>query len=155
MLIESIIRTTLASAQSEKEVLTSFVNNFLVQNFMLNRLYREHQLKNFDDKIFFYEPPNKYCDLLWLQHLVFELLSQPGTRELVDQTKIQAYLEEHHTPSDTSKEELPSHEKLELAEPPLAFEAKAQQYMLELLTDLSAPSPKLWSTNKFLECLKA
>jgi hypothetical protein len=70
MLLTSIISTTLASARSNevgKEVLTSFVNDFLVANFVANRLYREHQLKNFDDKIFFFEPPNKYCDLLWLQ----------------------------------------------------------------------------------------
>ena len=96
MLLESILKTTLASArsnESEKETLILFVNDFLVQSFMTNRLYREHQLKNFDDKIFFYEPPNKYCDLLWLQWLAFGLLCEPGIKELVDQAQIKAALQ--------------------------------------------------------------
>lgn len=76
VLLESILRTTLASARSSGDagVLSAFANQFLLKNFIVDRLYREHQLKNFDDKIFFYEPPNKYCDLLWLQRTAFKLL---------------------------------------------------------------------------------
>lgn len=158
MLMKSIIGTTLASARSsecEKEVLASFVNDFLVANFVANRLYREHQLKNFDDKIFFHEPPNKYCDLLWLQSLAFGLLCQPGVKELVDQARIKSNLEALQAAEDAMKEDSGPSEELELAEPPLAFEAAAQQYMLSLLADSSASLPKLWSTSKFLESIKS
>lgn len=66
VLLESMLRTTLASARSNQENLKAFVNDFLLDNIIIGRIYREHQAKNFDDKIFFSEPPNKYCDLLCL-----------------------------------------------------------------------------------------
>lgn len=40
-----------------------FSDNFLGE-FFSNDFYREHLEKNFDDKIFFHEPVNKYYDLL-------------------------------------------------------------------------------------------
>jgi len=33
--------------------------------------YREHVDKNFEDKIFFFEPINKFFDLLWIKKLAF------------------------------------------------------------------------------------
>lgn len=37
----------------------------------MNDPYREHVAKNFDDKIFFFEPINKFYDLLWIKKLAF------------------------------------------------------------------------------------
>jgi len=48
------------------------VNDFLIKKFILVDPYREHCSKNFDDKIFFYEPINKYYDLLWLKRYAFQ-----------------------------------------------------------------------------------
>jgi hypothetical protein len=39
-------------------------------------LYREHREKNFDDKIFFFEPINKFFDLLWIKRIAFKLLQK-------------------------------------------------------------------------------
>lgn len=39
-----------------------FVNNFLGK-FLNESAYREHLQMNFDDKIFFHEPVNKFYDL--------------------------------------------------------------------------------------------
>ena len=33
--------------------------------------YREHLEKNFEDKIFFFEPLNKFYDLLWVKKLAY------------------------------------------------------------------------------------
>ena len=43
---------------------TQFLEEFLTGNY-----YREHLELNFDDKIFFHEPVNKYYDLLWIRKL--------------------------------------------------------------------------------------
>jgi len=43
---------------------TQFLELFLASDF-----YREHLQLNFDDKIFFHEPVNKYYDLLFIRNL--------------------------------------------------------------------------------------
>jgi hypothetical protein len=68
VLIESVLRTISKSIEHPD------CDNWLVENFITGNLYREHNDKNFDDKIFFYEPINKYCDLLWLKRVVFKLI---------------------------------------------------------------------------------
>jgi hypothetical protein len=40
----------------------------------LGNPYREHLEKNFEDKIFFFEPLNKFYDLLWVKRLAFTQL---------------------------------------------------------------------------------
>jgi len=69
-LTESVIETALT--HSEKPI----VNELLVQGLIMGNPYREHTAKNFDDKIFFFEPINKYYDLLWLKRMAFHLLQK-------------------------------------------------------------------------------
>ena len=47
---------------TETQVHFLFVNNFLAK-FLTEKPYREHLDLNFDDKIFFHEPVNKFYDL--------------------------------------------------------------------------------------------
>lgn len=77
---------------------------------------------------------------------------------MVDQARIKSTLEALQAAGDAAQEEsvkVMTSEELELAEPPLAFEAAAQRYMLALLADSNAPIPKLWSTSTFLAAVKA
>lgn len=39
---------------------------------MMKNFYREYHDLNFDDKIFFHEPLNKYYDLILIRSLAFE-----------------------------------------------------------------------------------
>ncbi len=36
--------------------------------------YRDHISKNFDEKIFNFEPANKYYDLLWVKRIVYKII---------------------------------------------------------------------------------
>lgn len=158
VLLESILRTTLASARSsggDTGVLAAFVNQFLLENFIIGRLYREHQLKNFDDKIFFYEPPNKYCDLLWLQRAAFKLLCQPGVKEHIDVARVQSVLVSRaQAESGSATTAVASPDELELTEACLAFEATAQLHMLSHLANSTGEvAPAL--NNEFLRSLFA
>ena len=45
---------------------TQFLEEFFTKSF-----YREYVELNFDDKIFFHEPINKYYDLLWIRKLAW------------------------------------------------------------------------------------
>lgn len=48
-----------------------YVRDFLVKNWIEGNPYRDHLEKNFEDKIFFFEPINKFFDLLWVKRLAF------------------------------------------------------------------------------------
>ena len=74
---------------------------------------------------------------------------------MVDQARIKSSLEALQAAGDAVQEDSVPAEELELAEPPLAFEAAAQQYMLSLLADPNTPLPKLWSTSTFLAAVKS
>jgi hypothetical protein len=43
-----------------------FSQNFLSE-FIQENPYREHTQKNYTEKIFFFEPLNKFFDLLWIK----------------------------------------------------------------------------------------
>lgn len=43
---------------------------------MTQDFYREHLELNFDEKIFFHEPVNKYYDLLLMRNLAYESLQK-------------------------------------------------------------------------------
>ena len=47
-----------------------FATNFL-EELLTQEYYREYLELNFDDKIFFHEPVNKYFDLLWIRKLAW------------------------------------------------------------------------------------
>jgi len=48
-----------------------FTNNFLCDNFLQTSPYREHNLMNFTEKIFFHEPVNKFFDLPLIKAYAF------------------------------------------------------------------------------------
>ena len=50
-----------------------FATNFL-EELATQDYYREYLEHNFDEKIFFHEPVNKYFDLLWVRKLCFNCL---------------------------------------------------------------------------------
>ena len=50
---------------------TNFLEEMLTQEY-----YREYLELNFDEKIFFHEPVNKYFDLLWVRKLAWNSLQR-------------------------------------------------------------------------------
>lgn len=58
----------------------SAIANFFAELIIQNP-YREHNAKNFDDKIFFFEPINKYLDLMWLKKTALEIVSKKSNTE--------------------------------------------------------------------------
>jgi hypothetical protein len=46
----------------------------LYKQWIVGNPYREHLSKNFEDKIFFFEPVNKFYDLLWVKRLAYKQL---------------------------------------------------------------------------------
>ena len=52
-----------------------FATNFL-EELLTQEYYREYLELNFDDKIFFHEPVNKYFDLLWIRKLAWGSLQR-------------------------------------------------------------------------------
>ena len=54
---------------------------YLFKEWILGNPYREHLEKNFEDKIFFFEPLNKFYDLLWVKRLAFTQLMTIVKRE--------------------------------------------------------------------------
>lgn len=73
VLIESALHSALAAAKAPEEKL-SVINDLLIPRLILSNPYREHHDKNYDEKIFFYEPINKYYDLLWMKKMAFRLI---------------------------------------------------------------------------------
>jgi len=47
---------------------------FLANEFVLKSDYRDHHPKNFQDKIFFFEPTNKFYDVLWIKRVALKNL---------------------------------------------------------------------------------
>ena len=52
-----------------------FSTNFL-EEILTQEYYREYLELNFDEKIFFHEPVNKYFDLLWVRKLAWTSLQR-------------------------------------------------------------------------------
>jgi hypothetical protein len=121
-----VLKTVIEAAQDKKAV----VNDFLVKQFLLQDIYREQQEKNFDDKIFFFEPCNKYCDLVWIRKAVFGLLVQNA--DLLDQEELKKHVK-------TEEESKQSDELVALTEPVLAFETRSKAHMLKLLSGADCP----------------
>ena len=125
----------------------------LVANFIRANPYREHHEKNFNDKIFFYEPVNKYYDLLWLKRSAFLLLNQDGRRELIDQAVIQSALQATSLASAAAGDKPAELE--ELSEAQLQFETKVHRYMLEQLASPNAKAIVPSSSDAFMRSLSA
>ena len=52
-------------------LLKVYLNDFLIKQWILGNPYRDHLEKNYEDKIFFFEPINKFYDLLWVKRIAF------------------------------------------------------------------------------------
>lgn len=65
--------------------------------------YREHLSKNFEDKIFFFEPVNKFYDLLWVKRLAYKQLDKliksgvPITLPTIEAQAIESRLTEYYS----------------------------------------------------------
>ena len=72
----------------------TFAEGFLTA-FIANIPYREHMHLNFDEKIFFHEPVNKFFDLPWLRVLAYEQLRRlrndmnPFERDSLEQISLE------------------------------------------------------------------
>jgi len=70
--LETLFGNFTKRLQSQSPQLVSlYVKEFLVRNWIEGNPYRDHIEKNFEDKIFFFEPINKFFDLLWVKRLAF------------------------------------------------------------------------------------
>lgn len=56
---------------SSPHLLPLYLSDFLLRHWLLGNPYRDHLAKNFEDKIFFFEPINKFYDLLWVKRIAF------------------------------------------------------------------------------------
>ena len=56
------------------QLLKTYAVDYLLNQWILGNPYREHLAKNYEDKIFFFEPVNKFYDLLWVKRLAFSQL---------------------------------------------------------------------------------
>lgn len=83
VLTSAILDLSISRANSDDDC-KSVLNDFFVSNFLIFSAYREHYEKNFEDKIFFYEPINKYFDLLEHRRLCIDRMIQLNRFDLVD-----------------------------------------------------------------------
>jgi len=135
---EEVLRWVITSTLEQKGT----INRFLVPKFIASNLYREQTEKNFDDKIFFFEPPNKFCDQLQIKKTVFSLLYE--LRASIDRTELEACLKSIEVKLKPSIEE-------ELLENTLVFEQRAQKHIINLLLGQAESV----NPNGFLESLTA
>jgi len=56
----------------QKHIIHKYAIDFLYNKWIIGNPYREHLEKNFEDKIFFFEPVNKFYDLLWVKRLAYK-----------------------------------------------------------------------------------
>lgn len=73
VLVEQVIIGMQAQV-ADANIKEALVKEFLMPNFIVGNFYREHHLKNYEEKIFFFEPINKYYDLLWMKRIAFNAI---------------------------------------------------------------------------------
>ena len=61
---------------AQPHLASEYALEFLYKQWIVGNPYREHLSKNFEDKIFFFEPVNKFYDLLWVKRLAYKQLDQ-------------------------------------------------------------------------------
>jgi hypothetical protein len=65
---------TQAKLSRNPDELKQYTVEFLYKKWIVGNPYRDHLAKNYEDKIFFFEPVNKFYDLLWIKKLAFKQL---------------------------------------------------------------------------------
>uniref|UniRef100_A0A7S3FSW8 Uncharacterized protein n=1 Tax=Strombidium rassoulzadegani TaxID=1082188 RepID=A0A7S3FSW8_9SPIT len=159
-LTESVIKLALKHSKPTEQSPDSseklILNKLMMEHFILNNPYREHNVKNFDDKIFFYEPINKYYDLLGLKKLVFTQIvstvsQNPG---LIDVEKVSQTLKALEKESVEGKTKDTASEDIRLTENCLQLEDKIHKYMLRALGQPGEQQSFQTSSYKFLDSLK-
>ncbi len=58
----------------QPQLLSKYALEFLYKQWIVGNPYRDHLTKNYEDKIFFFEPVNKFYDLLWVKRLAYKQL---------------------------------------------------------------------------------
>lgn len=87
VLVTAILDFSISRVNSDDD-LKVVLNEFLIGNFLIFSAYREHYSKNFEDKIFFFEPINNYYDLLEHRRLCLNHIVKLNRFDLVDQVPI-------------------------------------------------------------------
>lgn len=107
------------------------IDNFFVRDLILTNVYREHNAKNYDDKIFFFEPINKYFDLLWFKRMAFEVFNARLNDSAREKVALKEWLAQAEKQSAAPKKDGTAHPII--AETSVQFEPKAQRAMVTRL----------------------
>lgn len=130
---------------SSPKIQALYSTEYLLNQWITSNPYRDHLAKNFDDKIFFFEPINKFYDLLWIKRLAFRELLRFTTIPIISpvnaedaEAKLAAYyvkdIEQHNsTEFEAIVEDLML---VRLAEPQrkIAAPSQADCFIKEILT---------------------
>ena len=97
--------------------------------------YREQNEKNYEEKIFLFEPINKYFDLLWLKRIAFKQLNKEENKKLIDGNKLNEYMSNCDRITQKWQSNLKvSNGNIEIAESSLQFENKIDKLMLQIIS---------------------
>ncbi len=97
--------------------------------------YREQNEKNYEEKIFLFEPINKYFDLLWLKRIAFKQLNKDENKKLIDGNKLNEYMSNCDRITQKWQSNLKvSNGNIEIAESSLQFENKIDKLMLQIIS---------------------
>lgn len=73
VLVEQVLKGVLQHAGTEENQ-TKIMTDLIIPELLAKSFYREHLKFNYSEKIFFFEPINKYFDLPWLKKIVFDIV---------------------------------------------------------------------------------
>jgi len=76
VLFNEFTEKVLKEEEGSPELVKTYAVEYLMKQWILGNPYREHLAKNYEDKIFFFEPVNKFYDLLWVKRLAFSQLQK-------------------------------------------------------------------------------
>ncbi len=97
--------------------------------------YREQNEKNYEEKIFLFEPINKYFDLLWLKRIAFKQLNKEENKKLIDGNKLNEYMSNCDRITQKWQQNLKvSNGNIEISESSLQFENKIDKLMLQIIS---------------------
>ena len=74
IVVELLFEDFTQQCLSNSDFLKLYSEDFLFQQWIMGNPYRDHLSKNYEEKIFFFEPLNKFYDLLWVKRLAFKQL---------------------------------------------------------------------------------
>lgn len=110
--------------------------DFLFKKWIIGNPYRDHLAKNYEDKIFFFEPVNKFYDLLWVKKHSFRqlqiiLAAHPELKQYLPVDSLTASNVDQRLTEYYSAKNILKHNAIEL-------ETLAQDIMVTRILDPSA-----------------